>query len=158
VAIRQQMELESAADEMLEVGQSSPSSPSDAEVVLETERRGLEDEAKMVDFSIGELRGWTGDRGAKEKNSESEVTLGGKRRKGSIRKIKQLTGLMLGTEVNEVEKETPRSPLKQQSLIEDCEIEGMMAADVQIEEVLRARSDLLRKLKDGEVAEFGDEY
>jgi len=199
-AIRAQVELEVEAakivqspaeevldDEMLD----EPPSPTS---VLEIERRGIEDSAKFIDVSLGSLPPSTllshsnssklPNIDEEPEDKEEKIEAPPSRRKKSILKLKQLTGLMLGIDVDAEKEElpSPSSPLKQEFSVPDFESDMVLdqvlemktkdkghgkgvadkrtkegEIDIQMEELMRARSDLLRRLEKGEVGEFGDE-
>ena len=89
--------------------------PAEEMDIVDMKRRGLEVEAQMVDISLGPLS--LASASANFNFEEEFYGLGdlSKRRKKSIQKIAQLTGLMLGVEPVErrhVDK-SPTSPLKE---------------------------------------------
>ena len=88
------------------------------EDVLETERRGLEGEANFVDLGVARLEEANFD----DEMGVKEVEFVQKKRKKSIQKIQQLTGLTFAAAPDTLELEsTLPSPLKMQFVPEDME-------------------------------------
>lgn len=145
---------------------------SDDAAIMGLESGVPEDDVMDFDGVIDELL---------EDSVEAEFDFVEKRRKKSIMKIHQLTGLMLGTGADLLStlnapagESQPRSPLKMSFGIDEVEKEAAPVRgvevehdtgavgrdakprDYQMEELLRARSDFLRKF-DGDEEMFGDE-
>jgi hypothetical protein len=126
--------------------------------IIDMERRGLEGEAQMVDISLGPLSPTLPDTDFDFEEEIYGLSDPCKKRKKSIQKIAQLTGLMLGVEPVEREyvDESLTSPLKEGFTFgeiggEDWDIER------EIDEEERRGNVLRRRVGRGEVGEFGDE-
>ena len=157
-------EIEAQIENMLD--DSSPIKPllapsNPQKEALEMGRCGSHSDADHVNVSDTNLD----DTDLEDEMGPKEVEFVQKKRKKSIQKIRQLTGLSLGTETYAMEIEaSPPSPLKMQFAAEDMEDvdvkeEGVSKIDPQLEELLRTRNDYLRLLntvdKDEEL--FGNE-
>jgi hypothetical protein len=150
---------------------SPPSSHMSEEMdIVDMERRGLEGEAQMVELSLGPISPSSSSAYITALEDEDEYFYGtefaNRKRKKSVQKIAQLTGLMLGVEPVErgYEEEKPRSPLKEGFTFGDQSWggdEGSRAGDKEVEreiEKLERGGNLLRRwVGKDEVGEFGDE-
>lgn len=126
-AIKAGIEVREKVEEMLSETEDLDdlylSMPAEEERIVHAERRGQEDEAKLVDVSLGD-----GDGSSfliddvVDDPVELEFAFVEKKRKKSILKIHQLTGLMLGTDVDVstgAGDGNPSSPLKESMVASD---------------------------------------
>lgn len=160
-------EIEAQIDAMFDDGPpidllASPPSPE--EEALETERRGVLGEATLVEASaihIEDMDLVMPDAGANDFGMK-EVEFVQNKRKKSIQKIRQLTGLELPRE-GAVSESQPPSPLKMQFSPEDLEdadvLQNTTTTDPQMQEVLKSKSDYLRLQTtiNNDEESFGDE-
>lgn len=190
-SIKAELEIESQPKEMFEEEESEfleATSGFEGDIVMESERRGQENEAEleMVDMPIASNVSSTSGTLPEFPNrdfvidaieeEEREVEFVEKKRRKSILKIHQLTGLMLGTDVDlKVGESHPTSPLKKSFgqdelvgvMVSEADQNGDEVQDVplhkrkerrvlQLEELLRTRSDFQRIFDENEEDEFGD--
>jgi hypothetical protein len=135
IAVQEDIEaLLSASEDVDEVYLAPAPAPTEEERIVHAERRGQEDEAKLVDVSVRDV----GDGSfliddLVDDPAELEFAFVEKKRKKSILKIHQLTGLMLGTEVDPAAglgEGSPSSPLKESATVDDYLVDVDLSVDL----------------------------
>jgi len=194
--VKVELEEQKAANTMHELDFPTDSASGEVvDMIISSERRGQEGEAEMVDVSGTKISKCAEERpvfgalafeGSTFLIDESldaldvvEVEFVERKRRKSIQKIHQLTGLMLGNPGVDLEVGSgspPSSPLKREfgfggememggcevwedekEVVGEVSADGVGERDLQMEEFLRARCDFLRSFEEGiEDGGFGD--